>query len=230
LSTLLPTTETPLSAYPAMFCALSWMELMTWSTALPIWSSPRLNGGPCSHTWTSCNALVEASESSVTWSATEGAIATMMPTNRATAASRTSEAARAGGHRCLRRNRVVGHSTVAISSPSTIGSRIDHSLPSTQNSATTAAEIRRNCADAIARVRAARWSLGPRPSVGAGASVTWAPGSTAGPPVTADAPAASGAAVSVSSRERPGRRSLIPSITTHMRGPDRAATIIAIKS
>ena len=68
-------------------------------------------------------------QSSVTWSATDGAIAAMMPTKIATAASRTVDAASAGGHRCLRRNRVAGHSTVAISRPSTTGSRIDHSLP-----------------------------------------------------------------------------------------------------
>ena len=164
----MPTTEAPVSAYPAMFCALSWIELMTESTALPIWSSPKLNGGPCSHSWTSCSAAVAASESSVTWSATDGAIAAMMPTKIAMAARSTVDAASAGGQRCLRRNRVVGHSTVAISRPSTIGSRIDHSLPSTQNSTTTAAAMSRNCAEAIASVRDARCELRP-------AALRWAP-------------------------------------------------------
>ena len=41
-----------------------------------------------------------------------------------------------------------------------------------------AAAMSRNCAEAMARLREARWSFGPRPSVGAGACVTSAPGST----------------------------------------------------
>ena len=160
-----------------------------------------------------------------------GIIAAMTPTKIAMAATRTVEAARAGGHRCLRRNRVAGQSTVAIRRPRTIGSRIDHSLPSTQNSTTTAAAISRNWADAIARVRAARCTFGPRPSGGAGASVTSAPGSAAGAVPEADVdPGNRTGGGPVSSLERPGRRSLMRSIRTQGRGADRSATIIGTKS
>ena len=193
-----------------MFCALSWIELITESTALPIWSSPKLNGGPCSHSWTSCSAVVAASESSVTWSATDGAIAAMIPTKSATATRSTVEAASAGGHRCLRRNRVVGQSTVAMSRPRTIGSRIDHSLPSTQNSDDDGGgdeqELRGGDRQACA-TRAGAWGPGP-PSAPAPGCV-WAPGSSDGPPEAAEARVSSDASGAVSSRERPGTRSLM---------------------
>jgi hypothetical protein len=67
----------------------------------------------------------------VTWSATDGAIAAMIPANAAMKPSSTALAARAGGQRWVRRNRVRGQSTVAIRRPSTIGSRIDQRRPST---------------------------------------------------------------------------------------------------
>jgi hypothetical protein len=72
--------------------------------------------------------------------------------------------------------------------------------------------------------------LGPRPSVGAGARVVWAPGSRDGPPEAAEAVVSSDASGAVSSRQRPGTRSLMSSITTQKREPDRAETITAIKS
>ena len=66
-------------------------------------------------------------------------------------------------------------------------------------------------------MRAARCILGPRPSVGAGASVTSAPGSTTGPPSARRSPRSRRGPAG--RRERPGSRSLMPTISAQLRGP-----------
>ena len=130
---------------------------------------------------------------------------------------------------------MVGQSTVAMSRPSTIGSRIDHSVPSTQNSTTTAAAISRNCAEAIASVRAARCILGPGPPwapvhVVIGARSTGAAGRPGRPRPRARCFRGADRRV-----ERPGKRSLMRSITAQLAAADRAGNdhrgeVVLVKS
>ena len=117
-----------------------------------------------------------------------------------------------------------GHSTVAKRIPSTTGSRIPHSRPTTQKTTTIAATMSSSCAEAMAILRRAACIFGPRPAVGAGAVVTSSVVSARRAPVSSGEPDSDGSLV------RPGKRSLMPSIRTHPAPTDRAMRTVVTRT
>src|SRR5689334_5092409 len=194
-----------------MSVAFSCRRAITVSTALPIWSSPMLNGGPSSHFCTLSRAATVWLASSPAWSATCGAMSAMSPPKSASAPTSTTAAASAGGQPCRRRNRVGGQSTVEMSRPRTTGSRTPQRAPTTYPITTTAPAMSSSSAETIAILRVAERTRSPRCADGAGACV--------------------GSCVVGSAGGRPDPGSLIPMITTHLSvahrsvaGMPRAAT------